>query len=205
MAATTARRGLAAPYVALRLALPLVLRVALCVALCVALLAVVAGCGEEDSGDLAGYEWPAAAAGPACQLIEYDTVAAHLGTRFDTAGGGRKDKTVSCALTQAGRDYPDLVLALTETSADEIIFRALVVPSGATALKGLGKIAYRLKIAATGKRGPGVEIGWLSDSERIMVVRYTFAPAPPEADVDALPGKLLALAKQIEQGPAPLS
>jgi hypothetical protein len=163
-------------------------------------LILMAGCGDGDaSGATSG--WPASAAGPACQLLEYEVVAAHLGIRFDTAGGGRKDKTITCALTQAGQEYPDLTLAVTTTGADEVIFKAVVAPSGSTAVKGLGRVAYRLEIAPKQKRGPGLELGWLSASGQLMVIRYTSAPAPA-IEIDALAPKLLTLAKQVDQGPA---
>ena len=179
-----------------------------------ALVALTAsGCGEEASAISGrGPQWPAAAAGGACQLLDYEAVAARIGTRFDTAGAASKDETFTCALTQAGRAYPDLTLAVTATSADEVIFTATVTPSGSTAVKGLGKIAYRVglgeaALAAAAKTmpdkgsrtpGPGVEIGWLSANGRLMIVRYIFAPGATAAQVAELTPKLVALAKLID-------
>jgi hypothetical protein len=157
------------------------------------------GCDRGAAADPGRSQWPAGAAGAVCQLLEYDTVAAELGVRFDTAGGGEKDGTATCALTQAGHDYPYLTLAMTPTKADEVIFVATVEPSGANRVKGLGLIAYRLNIAATGKSGPALEIGWLSKKERLMIVRYGFAPGADRDTLNLFYPKLLALAKRAEK------
>jgi hypothetical protein len=161
------------------------------------LVLFLAGCDNEAAADPS--QWPAGAAGAVCQLLEYDHVAERIGVRFDTAGGGEKDGTATCALTQQGHDYPYLTLALTPSAADEVIFVATVQPSGATRVKGLGLIAYRLDVNGGGKAGPAVEFGWLSAKGRLMILRYAFGPGAAEADVDALVPKLLALAKGTEQ------
>jgi len=171
----------------------------------------VGGCSEDATADpTQGSRWPAAAAGGACQLLDYETVAEQTGTRFDTAGAATKDETFTCALTQAGRDYPDLTLAVTATIADQVIFTATVTPSGATAVKGLGTIAYRVGIAASTKTpvksGPGVEIGWLSANGRLMIMRYTSATGTTAGQIDDLTPKLVALADLIDRaGPSPAS
>lgn len=172
-------------------------RVALALAIGLALLS--AGCDEDASAD-PGHtsRWPAAAAGMACQLIEYDVVAAATGTRFDAAGGAKQEETLTCALTQSGNQYPYLTVAMTPTTADEVIFTATVTPSGATAVKGLGRIAYQLGIAPAGPAGPGVELGWLSDSGYLMIMRYTFALTARPDEVAKLGPKLLVLAQQVE-------
>jgi hypothetical protein len=159
-----------------------------------------AGCDSDASrGPGRVSQWPAAAAGGACQLLDYDSVAAQIGTRFDTAGAAAEDETYTCALTLAGQDYPDLTLAVTATEADEAIFTATVTPSGSTAVKGLGRVGYRIGIAASAKSGPGVEVGWLSGNGRVMIMRYTFAARTSGSQVDELTPKLIALAKHVDQ------
>jgi hypothetical protein len=159
---------------------------------------LLSACEEGDSAPSSGAAWPPGAAGLACNYVEYDRVADTLGVRFDTAGGARKDDTHSCALTQAGREYPDLALSVTATSIDNVIFHAAVAPGGSTLIKGVGRIAYQLDVAASGKRGPGLEVGWLSARGRLMVVRYTFEAQATAAEVNELAPRLVALAKQIE-------
>ena len=163
---------------------------------------LLAGCDKEAAADPgANDEWPAGAAGSVCQLLEYDAVAERIGVTFDTAGGGRKDGTTTCALTRQGHEYPYLTLAITPSEADEVIFIATMEPSHAKRLKGLGRIAYRLDVAASGDTGPVVEIGWLSARPRLMILRYAFEPDTAARDVAALFPKLMELARQVD-GPA---
>ena len=160
--------------------------------LAVALLAVVplaAGCSK---GASANPSWGAAAAGRLCPLLDFDAVERILGVRFDTAAGGQKDETVTCAVTQSGHDYPFLTVAAAGTNADTLIFEAIVVPSGATGLIGVGVIAYELMLPPVSGSGPGVEIGWLSKSHRLIVLRYVFPPNTPDSDVAAFVPKLVA-------------
>jgi hypothetical protein len=165
------------------------------------LVLLLTGCDREAAADPGRSGWPAGAAGAVCQLIEYDHVADRIGVRFDTAGGGEKDGTATCAITQQGHDYPYLTLAMTPSTADEIIFVATVQPSGSTRVKDLGLIAYRLSVAAPadGKAGPAVEFGWLSAKGRLMILRYAFAPGVSDGEVDGLVLKLLELAKETER------
>src|SRR5215204_3714349 len=72
--------------------------------------AVLAGCNE-SAADQGVVSWPPGAAGVACKYLEYDAVATAIGTRFDTAGGARKDDTYTCALTQSTHEYPDLTFS----------------------------------------------------------------------------------------------
>jgi hypothetical protein len=155
---------------------------------------VTGGCLNDAAADPGGSGWPPAAAGGACRLLDYDVVAERLGTRFDTAGAGKADSTLTCALTQQGRDYPDLTLAVTPTRADKDIFDASIRPDGAVTVPDLGRVAYRLSVRADGDAGPAVEVGWLSDKNQIVILRYTFPPgAPQQAASDLTPG-LVALA-----------
>jgi hypothetical protein len=158
-----------------------------------------AGC-DEDASAGPGAGWPIGAAGRACQLLEDATVEAALGTAFDTAGGATVESTHTCVLTRDGQELPDLTLAVSPSSIDELVFTAVVNPSGSTPVAELGRIAYSLPRPADAAKGPGIEIGWLSASGRLMLLRYTFAPdAPPEA-VAAMGPKLVDFAKQLDAG-----
>jgi hypothetical protein len=144
-------------------------------------------------------KWPAGSAGIACQLLEYEAVAAKLGTRFDTAGGAKQDNTLTCALTQKGKPYPYLTVALTPTTIDSVVFSESVKPQGAYSMPDLGVIAYRLTTPAAGEVGPALEIVWLSNTSRLVILRYGFASGAPPEDVEALIPKMLALAQDVEE------
>ncbi len=163
-----------------------------------ALLALTAGCGTSSSANPAP-QWPAAAAGRACQLLDYDQVSQLIGTRFDTAAGADAASTLTCALTMAGADFPDLTLAVSPTDADELIFKASLEPSGSTKVKGLGRIAYSLTTGAADKHGPSVEVGWLSDGSSLVIMKYTFPAGADAAQVAAFTAKLIALAHKVDE------
>jgi hypothetical protein len=167
-------------------------RAALAVLLTAAAVAL-AGCDRAPAAPL-----PAAIAGGACRLINYDTVAAKLGTRFDTAGSARDGETYTCALTAGERAYPDLVFAVTASQADAVIFTATVTPSGATPVKDLGLAGYRIRRGGSAGGGPQCEVGWLSANSRLMLVRYTFPPRTPDDQADALLPRLVDLARTLD-------
>jgi hypothetical protein len=170
-------------------------------AMAACLLAGAAGCTGKagaDPGDQPR-RYPAAAAGGACLLLDYDTIAEAVGVRFDVAGASRKDDTYSCVVTQGDADYPDLALSVTPTKADEVIFAASISPSGSTPVKGLGKVGYVADSSAGGGHGPRWEVGWLSGNQRLMVLRFTFVKGASAADVSALKAKIIELAKRIDR------
>jgi hypothetical protein len=144
-------------------------------------------------------QWPASAAGIVCQLLEYDAVAAKLGTRFDTAGGAKQDNTLTCALTQKNQAYPYLTLALTPTTIDSVVFTESVKPQGAYSMPDLGVIAYRLAIPATGDVGPALQVVWLSESSRLMILKYGFPPSAAPEEIEGFTAKMLALAQEVEK------
>jgi hypothetical protein len=166
------------------------------VALLATVVGITAACADGDGG--AGSQWPPAAAGRACQFLNYDIVAETIGVRFDTAGGASKDETYSCALTQAENAFPDLTLAVTETEADEVIFIATMIPSGATRIADLGRVGYRIGFPSARGAGPGIEVGWLSTYGRLMIMRFTLPAGTTSAEVQKFIPKLVALAKTIE-------
>jgi hypothetical protein len=177
----------------------------LALALTVGLALTGGGCSTLESAADPGaspsklaFDWPAGASGAACELLEYGQVARELGVTFDTAGGAHIADTYTCALTQKIHDYPFLTLALSATTADDLIFTISVAPSGSTAVKGLGRAAYLLQLPAVDNHGPAIEYGWLSARPRLGIVRYTFGADATDADVTAMIPKLLTLAKRIE-------
>jgi hypothetical protein len=141
---------------------------------------------------------PAADAGGACQLIDYDSIKATLGVTFAVAGAAQQGDTYTC-VTQARRaSFPDLVLSVTATTADEGVFTSTVRPSGATAVTGLGKVAFSITFPASGKAGPAAEVGWLAGNARLLDLRLRL-PANANADqaTQTVP-KLIELAKKID-------
>ena len=75
---------------------------------------------------------------------------------------------------------------------------ATVQPAGAQPLAGLGASAYQLSVAPADGSGGGLEIGWLSPSHRLLMLRYVYGPGTTADDVAALTPKLVALAGQTE-------
>ncbi len=166
------------------------------------LVLLTSGCdvvAAASSGERRLTEWPAAASGVACELLDFDQVDRELGVRFDTAGGAHVDDTYTCALAQVGHDFPDLTLSLSPTAADDLIFTVSVAPDGSSVQEGLGVVGYRLALAAGDGHGPGLEFGWLSAKRRLLVLRFTFAAQTVPGQVTALEPKLLALAQRVEK------
>jgi hypothetical protein len=161
----------------------------------VLVLIAAAGCAD---GAAAAPGWPAGAAGGACQLLDYGVVTDATGTRFDTAGAAQADETYTCALTQQANQFPDLILAVTASHADVVIFTATVTPSGSAPVDGLGQIAYQIKRAGAQATGPQAEVGWLSGNARIMLLRYTFPAKTADERADAMLPKLVNLAKTVD-------
>jgi hypothetical protein len=142
--------------------------------------------------------WPAATAGGACQLLDFDVIAAIIGTSFDVAAASQTGATYTCVLEQTQQNLPDLALSVTSTQADVGIFKKKVVPAGAAVVADLGKSGYRAPVPAGSGAGPGVEVGWLSGHQRIITLRLRTRPGTAPADVAALTPKLVLLAKQID-------
>lgn len=177
------------------------MRAALLVLATVVLLAgSVAGCGdvEDEREPIAMPE------GRACQAVPPERVESMLGVRFEVSASAQIEDTYSCVLTLDEAPLPDLTFSMAATTADEVIFTTTVVPSFATPVTELGRIAYQVTVApgtaADGSpTGPAVEIGWLSATPRLMLLRYTGAVGATDADVAALAPGLLDLARAIEQ------
>lgn len=122
-----------------------------------------------------------------------------LGVRFEVSAAGRQNTTYTCVLQHSKASLPDLTLAVTPTAADAAIFRSTVMPRSAMAVTGLGKVAYRVPVVAAARRGPGVEIGWLSSNNRLMMVTYTTPTGTAPAAAAETGVKLLQLAQKIDK------
>jgi hypothetical protein len=142
---------------------------------------------------------PAANAGGACILWDYKFIQEKIGVAFTVAAAGESDDTSTCVVQTATGDYPDLALAVVEsTTADGTLFLSTLMPKKASKLKGLGKAGYRLVTPATDAAGPTVEIGWLSEAAQLQSLKYTFAPGATSDAVDSMSTKLLALAQAMD-------
>jgi hypothetical protein len=169
-----------------------------------ALVLAVAGCDaragkEEALPPVDVVEQPAASAGGACILWDYDFSQEKIGVKFAVAASDQVDDTSSCVVQTIGGDWPDLTLSVVEsTKADAKLFLSDLKPDKATTIKGVGKAGYRLNTAASGGHGPVVEIGWLSEAKQLQTLRFTFAKGAKSADVTAMNTKLLNLAKAMD-------
>jgi hypothetical protein len=144
-------------------------------------------------------QWPASVAGGACQLLDYATIDAAIKVRFDVAAASQQGKTYTCVVQHSDASRPDLMLAVTASTADPAVFRSTMVPAKAQSVSGLGKAAYQARIAASKTQGPGVEVGWLSADKRLITLRFTFPPDAGSAEVNAMSGGLVNLAKKVDK------
>jgi hypothetical protein len=144
-------------------------------------------------------QWPASVAGGACQLLDYASIEAAINVRFDVAAASQRGKTLTCVVQHSDASKPDLTLAVTATTADAAVFRSTMVPDKAQKVGGLGTAAYRVRVAAGRTQGPGVEVGWLSASKRLLTLRFTFPPGADSGAVDDMSNGLVDLAKQVDK------
>ncbi|HEX6967559.1 MAG TPA: hypothetical protein VF174_01845 [Micromonosporaceae bacterium] len=168
----------------------------------VAGLLVLAGCGGKaeivmPEPGISYTTPPAAAAGGACELLDYQVIEQFTGTRFAVAAASSHQKTRSCVVHQETGGLPDLSLSVTAGSVDTATFRELV-PSGAKTVKGLGKAGYRVSRAPEKGRGAAAEVAWLTDDGRVISLRYTLPKGQDKAVADELAPKLVELAEQIQ-------
>lgn len=136
-------------------------------------------------------------AGGACELLNFGVVHDFLDVEFNVSAAGEQKETITCVLQQGDASWPDLSLAVSETSADASIFASDVKPDGAAAVKDLGKAAYQIVADPSGEHGPSAEIGWLSGNGRILMLRYTFAKGQEKAEATALAPVLVDMAKDL--------
>jgi hypothetical protein len=145
---------------------------------------------------------PAELAGGACQLLNFDQVAAAVAVDFGAAGASSVGETYTCVLRKVEAPLPDLSLSISPTVADPAVFKASVAPKGSASVGDLGKIGYSRTVPAAGDAGPGVEVGWLSGNQRLMVLRFRTAPGTPAGDATAAVPKLVDLAKKVDKASA---
>jgi hypothetical protein len=142
---------------------------------------------------------PAALAGGACLLLDFNTVAKQLGTAFTVSAAADTSGTFSCVLQESSGSYPRLTLSITATELSPDDFTADVKPKGSTSVAELGKTAYETQVSATKSAGPVIEVGWLSGNDRLISFRYAF-PTGTSPDVSkALAPKMVSLAKIVDQ------
>ena len=169
----------------------------------VALLALT-GCSDKQAEAAAMppvqvVQQPAASAGGACILWDWDFIEKKIGVKFDVAGSDQVEDTSSCVVRTDVADYPTLALSVVEsTEADAGLFTDTLMPAKATKLKGLGKAGYRLDSKATGDHGPSIEIGWLSEAQQLQTLKFTFAQGADAASAKAMQPRLLSLAKAMD-------
>ncbi|MFI5931135.1 hypothetical protein [Actinoplanes sp. NPDC051494] len=170
----------------------------------VALLSL-AGCSDEqaDTGPVLPpvqvVQLPAASAGGACILWDYEFIEEMIGVTFEVAAAGQVDDTSTCVVQTTKGDWPYLSFSVVEsTKADADLFVDERMPAKATKLKGLGEAGYRQVSKAKGDRGPIVEIAWLSEAAQLQTLRYTFEKSAKSADVKKMESKLLDLAKGMD-------
>lgn len=141
---------------------------------------------------------PAALAGGACLLLDYNVINQSLGTAFSVAASADKDDTFTCVVQSAQASYPDLTLAITATDLAVSDFQSDVVPKGAKAISKLGRIGYEIQRPAADGVGPTLEVGWLSGNARLIVLRYATAANASSKDVAALAAELVTLARVVD-------
>ena len=142
---------------------------------------------------------PAASAGGACILWDYEFIEKMIGVKFTIAASDQIDDTSTCVVQTDTADWPDLTLSVVEsTQADAKMFTDELMPKKATKLKGLGQAGYRLVGKASGGHGPTIEIGWLSEADQLQTLRFTFPQGAPGDEVKDLQPKLLDLAKAMD-------
>ncbi|MDP9796992.1 hypothetical protein J2S43_005504 [Catenuloplanes nepalensis] len=137
-------------------------------------------------------------AGGACELLNFGVVHDFLDVEFNVSAAGEQKETITCVLQQGDAPWPDLSLAVSETSADPDIFASDVKPEGAEAVKDLGKAAYKIVSDPAKDHGPSAEIGWLSSNGRILMLRYTFAKDQQKAAATDIAPVLVDMAKDLD-------
>jgi hypothetical protein len=154
--------------------------------------------GSIPSGPVQTEPPAAATAGGACLLLDFGVINAALGSSFNVAAAADSSETYTCDVQATTATYPDLTLTVTATDLLPLDFTATVAPAGSTPVQKLGKIGYVLRVAATTKLGPAVEVGWLSGNDRLIIMRYTFAKSASTAAATALKTKMITLAHAVD-------
>ena len=142
---------------------------------------------------------PAAAAGGACQLLDWAMIKSSLGLTFAVAAAAQQGDTYTCVTQGRGASLPDLTLAVTATAVDASVYTSTVQPKGAAPVAGVGKVAFSLiSPAAAAAAGPIVEIGWLAGNSRIIDLRLRLTKQETVAAATAMLPELVDLAKKVD-------
>lgn len=162
----------------------------------------LAGCGGDEPRTTIPppqvVDLPAAAAGGACQLLDFPVIEEATGVRFDVSAAGAHRGSHTCVVRSETAERPELTLSVTKTTADVSTFKEEMVPGGGKALSGLGKTAYRATMAPGKDHGAGVEVGWLTGDGRLINLQYVLPAGEDRAAADAFADKIVTLAKTID-------
>jgi hypothetical protein len=164
----------------------------------------LAGCTDDEPAPAAArpvevVAQPAASAGGACILWDYQFIEEKIGVAFTVAASDTVDDTSSCVVRTEAAEAPFLVLTVVATTtADAELFTETLMPDRATKLKGLGKAGYRLVGKPSGSTGPTVEVGWLSEAEQLQSLKFTFPKDAPGDSVTEMSARLVDLAKAMD-------
>ncbi|MBB5872351.1 hypothetical protein F4553_005785 [Allocatelliglobosispora scoriae] len=139
---------------------------------------------------------PAAKAGGACELLDFELLQHMLGARYAVAASAGQDTTMTCVARTADDPYPEVTLAVAPSIADVAVFKAKVQPKGSIVVEGLGKVAYRAELPAADGTGPALEVGWLAANARLLWLRVT---VPSGASAGELGLRLVVLAQEIDK------
>jgi hypothetical protein len=164
-----------------------------------AMLVLLTGCDDAGAQPQAEPSTaPAAAAGGACQLLDFPVVNAKLDLDLAIAAAATQENTFTCVLQPRGAGSPDLVLSVSATTIGADTYTSAIQPKDAAPVEGLGAAAYQLPTPASDGTGPGAEVGWLAGNKRIIQLSVHLAPGTPaDRSAELLP-KLVALAKLID-------
>lgn len=143
-------------------------------------------------------EVPAADAGGACELLDYESIRLALDVSFDVAAAADSGRTDSCVVRSSDDELPDLTLTLSPTKAGSEVFLD-ELPDDARPVKELGKAAYRTTSEPTRESGPVAEVGWLADDKKIITLRFTMRPGSPRLAADWMTNGLVELAERIDK------
>ncbi len=161
---------------------------------------LLAGCGGPGA---AAHEPPPAVTTPsppalsgACLLLDFPRIEEHLGAVLSISGAAVHNKTNTCVARPVDAELPELSISVTPSKADVAVFKDAMLPDGAKAVTGLGRVAYQQTRPAAKGRGPYVEVGWLAGNARLLVLKVTL---PVGGDAVALAPEAVELAKEIDR------
>lgn len=142
---------------------------------------------------------PAAEAGGACELLDYQTIEESIGIRFEVAAASTHQKTRTCLLRPAAERLPDLIVSVSDTTATASIFADDIAPVGAKEIDKLGQAAYWVPIKPDPDTGYGaaLEVSWITGEKKLINLRYTFAPGDDELSAVEVAPKMVALARVV--------